>query len=95
VVHNKIDLAAVPTDGRPAGVALSAKTGAGIDSLCSAIAASLIPEPPPAASAVPFTPEHVAALADASQHVLRGDLAAARTALASLLPAGPHYNTSS
>lgn len=62
IVHNKCDLAPPPAD-RPLGVAVSTKTGEGTGTLCAAIAASLVPQPPPAGAAVPFTAEQVAALA--------------------------------
>jgi tRNA modification GTPase len=87
VVHNKTDLAEVPADGRPAGMSVSAKTGDGIDSLCAAIAASLVPEPPLAQAAVPFTVEQVAALKSAAAHLEHGDAGGALRVLGSLLPA--------
>jgi tRNA U34 5-carboxymethylaminomethyl modifying GTPase MnmE/TrmE len=62
IVHNKCDLAVVPTDGRPAGIAISAVTGVGIQKLCEAIAQRLVPAIPPPGSAVPFTADQVAAL---------------------------------
>ena len=53
VIHHKCDLASVP-GGRPAGLAVSALTGQGIDELCRAIAARLVPEPPEPGEAVPL-----------------------------------------
>jgi tRNA modification GTPase len=58
LVHNKCDLAP-PPDDRPAGIAISAKTGAGLDHLAAAIITALVPMPPPAGAAVPFTVEQV------------------------------------
>src|SRR5262249_14699728 len=55
---NKIDLPSrweLP-EGKNA-IRVSALKGTGIPELCSAIASWLAPDPPPAGSAVPFTPE--------------------------------------
>lgn len=84
VVHNKCDLASPPDDGRPAGIAVSAKTGDGIDALCHALAAILVPDPPRTGEAVPFTPEQVTALTSVAGRLERGDMAAAQTALDAL-----------
>ena len=58
LVANKSDLprAWVP---RPAMMAVSAATSAGVDELCQEIAKRLVPHPPPPGAAVPFLPEHV------------------------------------
>ena len=55
VVHHKCDLAIPPADGRPAGLAASSLSGAGIDELCRAIATRLVPDPPQPGEAVPVT----------------------------------------
>lgn len=57
LVINKIDLpAAWDVDAFPGAIRVSALTSAGIPGLCQALAGWLVPEPPPAGSAVPFTP---------------------------------------
>jgi tRNA modification GTPase len=55
VVHNKVDLAGVPTDGRPTGLAVSAQQRVGIEALCELAARTLTPVIPPRGSAIPFT----------------------------------------
>jgi tRNA modification GTPase len=82
VVHNKCDLASPPVDGRPAGLDVSAQSGLGIDALCAAVAQTLVPDPPPRGAALPFTAPQISALAEAAVHLKRGDIAAARRALA-------------
>lgn len=78
VVCNKCDLVAGPL-ALPAGVlATSALTGEGIERLIEAIAANLVPAPPDALAAVPFTAEQVAALDAIRMDVARGALDAAR-----------------
>ncbi|HUT13768.1 MAG TPA: GTPase, partial [Thermoguttaceae bacterium] len=62
IVHNKCDLPCSPT-GRPAGLATSAVTGAGIEDLLAVIAARLVPDPPLPGAAVPFTDEVIEYLA--------------------------------
>lgn len=62
VVHNKCDAAPVPSDNRPLGLAVSALTKAGLAELEQAIAAALVPNPPPPGTAVPFTERQVAML---------------------------------
>ncbi len=56
-VVNKIDL---PTAWNPdellGAVRVSARTGAGLAALCDAVSRRLVPDPPPAGAAVPFTP---------------------------------------
>jgi tRNA modification GTPase len=69
VVHNKCDLVAGEPSDRPEGLKTSAVTGEGLDSLCQAIAEALVPVPPPAGAAVPFTFAQVAALTAAVGHV--------------------------
>ncbi|MCI0358079.1 MAG: 50S ribosome-binding GTPase [Planctomycetaceae bacterium] len=76
VVHHKCDLGLVdggeagpPLDGRPAGIAASSLTGQGIDLVCQRIAQALVPSPPDAGTAVPFT--------ERQENLLRQALAAA------------------
>jgi tRNA modification GTPase len=57
-IINKVDLPTawnVVESG--AAVHVSAVTGAGLDDLCAWISRTLVPEPPPAGAAVPFTPD--------------------------------------
>jgi tRNA modification GTPase len=58
LVINKIDLpAAWDLDQVRGAVRVSARTSAGVDELCRALAGWLVPEPPAPGAAVPFTPE--------------------------------------
>jgi tRNA modification GTPase len=84
IVHNKCDLAPAHADGRPAGIEISAKTSLGVQALCGHIARSLVSQPPPPGSAVPFTREQVVALRVAAALLERGDIAGACSRLASL-----------
>jgi len=84
VVHNKCDLRPPPNDGRPPGVAVSAKTASGIDALCGILAELLVPDPPQPGEAVPFLEEQLESLRDAATHLQRGDVPAARAALETL-----------
>jgi tRNA modification GTPase len=55
-VINKIDLApAWPLERKADGVRVSARTGAGLAGFCDALSQWLVPNPPPAGGAVPFT----------------------------------------
>ena len=54
LVHNKCDLPETPDD-RPQGVQTSALRGDGVEGLLAAIVTRLVPDPPPAGAAVPFT----------------------------------------
>ena len=56
LVVNKIDLPAAWAPDEAAGaVRVSARTGRGMADLCAALSRRLVPDPPPAGSAVPFT----------------------------------------
>jgi tRNA modification GTPase len=96
IAHNKCDLAPPPSDGRPAGIEISAKTGFGIDNLLTAIAHALVPNPPPRGAAVPFTEGQVTALEQAMADVAHDDLATASDRIAALIrkpdDAAPDYN---
>jgi tRNA modification GTPase len=57
IIVNKIDLPPVWDLAAATGaVRVSALTGSGIAGLCQALSVWLVPEPPPAGAAVPFTP---------------------------------------
>jgi len=88
IVHNKSDLPA-DEQPRPAGIAVSATTGDGVDRLAAEIVRRLVAEPPPAGEAVPFTPEHVRRIADARCALEAGDLGRARSTLRALLTRRP------
>jgi tRNA modification GTPase len=81
VVHNKIDVAGEPGGDRPAGIAVSAKTGAGLLALCRAISDTLVPETPLAGAAVPFHEEQVEKVVAAARAIAGGDVAAAISAV--------------
>jgi tRNA modification GTPase len=87
-VINKIDLvpaANLMTGHEPECIATSALTGAGLPELVSAIGRTLVPAPPPAGAAVPFTSDHVAALDSACAAINAHDAATALAALQPLL----------
>ena len=66
VVVNKVDLAPAWDLGEAAtGVRVSAKTGAGLEELCSALSRRLVPDVPGPGVPVPFTPELCDRVADA------------------------------
>jgi tRNA modification GTPase len=94
VVHvcNKIDLLPPPVRARqhsaPANLQLvSALTGEGIAELVVTIGALLVPQPPPAGAAVPFTAAHIACLDETLAALQRRDAASAVAALNALLGA--------
>ncbi len=62
-IHNKCDLQQPPGDGRPAGLLVSAVSGAGFETLLAAIVERLVPEPPAPGTAVPFTARQVELIA--------------------------------
>jgi tRNA modification GTPase len=65
LAHNKCDLVErVPAD-RPAGWAVSARTGDGLGALMQEIGRRLVPEVPPPGTAVPFREEHCRSIASA------------------------------
>jgi tRNA modification GTPase len=77
VVHNKCDLAPPPGDGRPAGVALSAKTGLGLPRLIATLASRLVLQPPPPGAAIPFTLEQIEVLAVIREYITTNQIARA------------------
>lgn len=82
VVHNKSDLPrASDTGERPPGLWASAASGQNLPELLSRIVARLVPDPPPAGGAVPFTAAQVAALETALAAIVARQPAAARAAL--------------
>jgi tRNA modification GTPase len=82
VVINKTDLPPA-WDWQQANEAIrvSARTGAGLSELCDVLAARLVPQPPPAGTAVPFTPELCAAVEEAQRLCRAGETDAARETL--------------
>jgi tRNA modification GTPase len=86
-VLNKTDLPAAWDVGQAQGaIRVSARTGDGIVDLCAALAGWLVPDPPPAGAAVPFTPELTIMIDDARKRCALGQLEAARRILALLEP---------
>lgn len=71
----------------PEALPVSAITGAGIPGLCFALAHWLVPSPPPPGSAVPFTADQVAALAEAMDNHRACRFKAADVVLRRFLPA--------
>jgi tRNA modification GTPase len=72
VVHNKSDLVDGPPSARPDGVVTSARTAAGVPQLLEAIAARLVPCPPPVGTPVPFRLTHFRQLTRALQALATG-----------------------
>jgi tRNA U34 5-carboxymethylaminomethyl modifying GTPase MnmE/TrmE len=80
-VFNKCDLPAAQEPPARPGLCISATNGTGLDSLLAAIAARLVPKPPPSGQGLPFLASHVQPLTVAREAVARADWAAARAAL--------------
>ncbi len=88
VLHaiNKTDLPAVWDLAQATNaVRVSARTGAGLADLCAAIAGRLVPAPPPAGAAVPFTDVLCARVEETRAACARGDARGARQALEAAL----------
>jgi tRNA modification GTPase len=85
IVYNKCDLVAAPPADAPAGVLVSARTGAGLPALLEAIAQRLVPEPPAPGVGVPFLSAHFAALDRAQASLAAGNPMLARRAIEELL----------
>jgi tRNA modification GTPase len=81
VVHNKCDLTPDHDPARPAGLLTSALRGQGIEQLARAIAGRLVPQPPGAGAAVPFTDGQIGHLEAAADAIAGEDLPAAMAAL--------------
>jgi tRNA modification GTPase len=87
-VLNKIDLPTLPSRQSMDvkwDVMTSAVTGEGIAPLVNAIGRALVPSPPAAGAAVPFTADQVQRLEDARAAIARHDAAAADRCLRALL----------
>ncbi len=81
-VINKIDLEPVWHVSEAKGaIQVSARTGAGLAELCTAIAQRLVPDPPRAGAAVPFTRQLAAAIESAAQFAAVNEIEAALGAL--------------
>lgn len=88
-IINKIDLPpAWDFEHCVGGIRLSARTGAGLEDLCQALAATLVPRCPPPQSAVPFTPDLAERVAAAARRLEEGDTADACDILQSLVAGG-------
>jgi tRNA modification GTPase len=86
IVYNKCDLKP-PAGDCPPGLAVSAKTGQGIDQLCHWIPERLVPNPPPRGAGVPFTEKQIAGLQESKHRLAGGDVAGAQQSLKMLLTA--------
>jgi tRNA modification GTPase len=85
LVINKSDLPAGWDVGQIGeGVAVSARTGAGLAELCDRIGRRLVPDPPQSGAAVPFTPDLADQVDAIATAVAAGDIAAVRQALSTL-----------
>ena len=86
LVVNKTDLPpAWDLEAVSPAVRVSAATGAGLDALVAAVAVRLVPDPPPAGAAVPFTPELCDRIEEAAERLRNCDPGAARSVLAALV----------
>jgi tRNA modification GTPase len=82
LVVNKIDLPPVwDLDQAGDAVRVSARTGAGLAELCQALGRWLVPDPPSAGAAVPFTAALAARIEEARQHLAAERPAEARRAI--------------
>lgn len=88
VVYNKSDLPGHVSASAPPGVAVSARTGQGLDALLAAISHRLVPVPPRPGTAIPFTAAQAAALAVVEECLASGDAATAARRLRRLLSTG-------
>ncbi|MCH8990777.1 MAG: 50S ribosome-binding GTPase [Acidobacteria bacterium] len=82
-VHNKCDLVSGKTDHRP-GLQVSALSGEGVDVLVGELGRQLVPNPPPAGSAVPFTTEQVDSFVRATEAITAGETTVAAELLQKL-----------
>jgi tRNA modification GTPase len=85
-VINKSDLPSAWNLESVSGAArVSARTGEGLEGLCAAVVARLVPDPPPAGAAVPFTPRLCAGIAGALRALAARDAAKASETITALL----------
>ncbi len=82
VVHSKSDLPTCSDSGRPDGLWTSALEGRGIEGLLGAISDRLVPDPPVAGEAVPFTEGQFDRFRDALEAAERGKVRSAIEILA-------------
>jgi tRNA modification GTPase len=85
LVVNKTDLPPAwdPAEA-PGAVRISARTGAGLPELCDALSRRLVPDPPPAGAAVPFTAALAEGVVAAREPLRRGRPDEARRVLEAL-----------
>jgi tRNA modification GTPase len=84
-VVNKTDLpAAWDLDEAAGAVRVSARTGEGLEALCAALSGWLVPEPPPAGVAVPFTAGLADGVAEAARLLAAGRRDESRQVVAAL-----------
>lgn len=85
-VVNKIDLpAAWDLDQVADAVRVSARSGAGLADLCAILAQAVVPDPPPAGAAVPFTADLCTRIEEACRSYAAASYAESRRVLESLL----------
>lgn len=88
VAHNKADLPEAAAADRPPGLAVSARTGAGIAELLDRLAQMLVPSPPAPGSPVVFTERQKWLIEVARFTLPMGDFASAMAALNQLVGRG-------
>ncbi len=88
LVVNKIDLAPIWHNEGEA-IAISARTGQGLNELCEAVVSRLVPDPPPPGASVPFAPHLSASIASARRSLAAGEIEAGKSQLAALLRGDP------
>ena len=88
VAHNKADLPEAAAADRPPGLAISARTGAGIAELLARLAQILVPSPPAPGSAVIFTERQKWLIEEARFTLPAGDFASALAAVNQLIGPG-------
>lgn len=86
-VYNKCDLGASDS-ARPEGTMISARTGEGIAQLAAEIARRIVPDPPEAGAAVPFTTDQINAIEDARVAAHQSDFRGAGNHLRRLATGG-------
>jgi tRNA modification GTPase len=81
VVANKCDLPAAWDESTMSALAVSAERGDGVEALVEAVAARVVPEPPPEGSGVPFRAAHVRRLSAIRDCLLSGQVDRGRRSL--------------